>query len=106
MADTYRIVIQPEAFNGMESGYAYIEQYAPESAQQWATGLMDAITSLETFPARCSLAPEDRYFPQEIRQLFYGKGSGTYRILFTITEEAVSVLHIRHGAQDTLRPNA
>ncbi len=33
MAEEYQIVIQPEAYDGMESGYAYLEQNAPESAQ-------------------------------------------------------------------------
>ena len=103
MADTYRIIMQPEAYDDMEGSYAYIEQDAPESAQQWAIGLMEAINSLETFPARCPLAPEDKYFPQEIRQILYGK-TQRYRILFTITQDVVSILHIRHSAQDTLKP--
>ena len=106
MAETHRIIIQPEAYEGMESGYAYIERDAPESAHQWAVGLTNAITSLETFPARCSLAPEDKFFPQVIRQLLYGKGRRTYRILFTITQDVVSILHIRHSAQDTLKPGS
>jgi plasmid stabilization system protein ParE len=89
----------------MESGYQYKAQDAPAIAQQWAIGLMKAITSLETFPARCALAPENRYFPQEIRHLLYGKGRSIYRILFTINDDTVFILHIRHGAQDTLKPN-
>jgi len=103
MADTYRIILQPEAYDDMESSYAYLERDAPESAQQWAIGLMEAINSLDTFPSRCRLAPEDEYFPQEIRQLLYGKAQ-RYRILFTLIEDAVSILHIRHSAQDTLKP--
>lgn len=95
--------MQPEAYDDMEGSYAYIERDAPESAQQWAIGLMEAINSLETFPSRCLLAPEDKHFPQEIRQLLYGKPH-RYRILFTISEDAVSILHIRHTAQDTLKP--
>jgi len=104
MDETYRIIIQPEAYAGMESGYAYIEQDAPESARQWAVGLLAAISSLSTFPKRCALAPENKFFPQEIRQLLYGKGRGAYRILFTIADDTVSILHIRHGARETLKP--
>jgi plasmid stabilization system protein ParE len=104
--ETYRIIIQPEAYEGMVSGYALIEQGSPESASQWALGLMDAISSLATFPARCPLAPESRHFRREIRQLLYGKGRNAYRILFTIADDVVSVLHIRHGAMETLKPNA
>lgn len=104
MADEYHIILQPEAYAGMERAYTYIEQESLDSAHQWAAGLMDAIDSLKTFPARCPIAPESRYFAQEIRQLLYGKGRSRYRILFTIKGDAVSVLHIRHGAQDTLKP--
>jgi plasmid stabilization system protein ParE len=57
-------------------------------------------------PKRCPLAREDRYFSQEIRQLIYGKGRNSYRILFTIIENnevaTVRILHIRHAAQQTL----
>ncbi len=106
MVEEYRIILQPEAYAGMESGYAYIEQEAPESVQQWANGLIDAIHSLQTFPGRCSLAVENQSFPQEIRQLLYGKGRNAYRILFTVVGDVVSILHIRHSAQDALKPGA
>lgn len=60
-------------------------------------------------PKRCSLARENQYFSQEIRQLIYGKGRNSYRILFTIVETneiaIVRILHIRHAAQQTLGEN-
>jgi hypothetical protein len=55
VTETHRIVIQLEAFAGMESGYAYIEQDPPENARQWAIGRMAAIKSLATFPTRCPI---------------------------------------------------
>ncbi|HZT40560.1 MAG TPA: type II toxin-antitoxin system RelE/ParE family toxin [Chthonomonadaceae bacterium] len=105
MAEEYAIILQPEAYEGMESAYEFIEQQAPEYAHEWAIGLMEAIDSLKTFPGRCAIAPENEFFPQEIRQLLYGKGRGVYRVLFAITGDTVSVLHIRHSAQDTLKPD-
>jgi len=106
MPSAYRIVLQPEAFEGMETAYEYIEQDSPERAHRWAAGLMDAIDSLKTFPERCPHAPENEFFPQEIRQLLYGKGRGVYRVLFTVSGDVVSVLHIRHSAQQTLEPES
>lgn len=57
-------------------------------------------------PKRCSLARENKYFSQEIRQLIYGRGRNSYRILFTILEEqeipTVRILYIRHGSQQTI----
>ena len=57
-------------------------------------------------PKRCSLARENDYFSQEIRQLLYGRGRNSYRIIFTIVESQeisiVRILHIRHAAQQTI----
>ena len=77
--------------------------------------MLQAIESLSQMPKRCPLARENESFSQEIRQLFYGKGRSSYRILFTILEEqdtsTVRILHIRYGAQRNLgetpeEPNA
>ncbi|MFN6513748.1 MAG: type II toxin-antitoxin system RelE/ParE family toxin [Nostoc sp. CreGUA01] len=60
-------------------------------------------------PKRCPLAPENEYLSQEIRQLLYGRGRNSYRILFTILEgqevSTVRILHIRHAAQQILGEN-
>ncbi|MEG3899622.1 MULTISPECIES: hypothetical protein [unclassified Microcoleus] len=52
-------------------------------------------------PKRCPIARENQYFSKEIRQLLYGKGRNSYRIIFTIAESedvsAVRILHIRHA---------
>ena len=106
MDEEYRIILQPEAYAGMEAAYEYIDQYSSENAHRWAVEIMDAINSLKTFPRRCGIAPENEFFVQEIRQLLHGKGRNVYRILFTIQDEAISILHIRHGAQDTLKPSS
>ena len=75
-------------------------------ASKWYAGLLEAIESLSQMPKRCPLARENEYFSQEIRQLIYGRGRNSYRILFTILQEqevsTVRILHIRHSAQQTL----
>jgi hypothetical protein len=53
-------------------------------------------------PSRCSLAFENNFFSEEIRQLIYGKGRSAYRILFTIADDTVQVLFVRHAAQKPL----
>jgi hypothetical protein len=50
-------------------------------------------------PRRCALAPENDALTEEIRQLIYGKSRNKYRILFTIREDIVFVLHVRHRSQ-------
>jgi plasmid stabilization system protein ParE len=74
-----------------------------ETARYWQASLLSAIESLVQMPKRCSLARENQYFSQEIRQLIHGKGRNVYRILFTVLEgedvSIVRILHIRHAAQ-------
>jgi plasmid stabilization system protein ParE len=74
-----------------------LEQQAGETGLRWFRNLEQAIQSLSHFPERCSLAPENDRFPFEVRQLLYGRRPHVYRILFTIEQDAVYVLHIRHG---------
>src|SRR5580765_2394198 len=76
-----------------------VSQGAGESAIRWYVALADAIASLSEFPQRCVLAPEDSEFPFEVRLLLYGRKPHVYRILFTIEEDLVYILHIRHGTR-------
>jgi plasmid stabilization system protein ParE len=105
MSEDFRVILQPEAAEGMESAYRWIEAHSPHRARKWINGLMQAIASLEVFPSRCAFAPENEFFEEEIRQCLYGERQGIYRILFTIRENTVHILHIRHGAQEWVRPD-
>ena len=45
------------------------------------------------------LAPESTFFDEPIRQMLFGSGNrGTYRVLFTVIDKSVYVLHVRHGS--------
>ena len=79
-----------------------ISQHAGETGIRWFLSLQDAIATLENFPARCALAPENGQFSFEVRQLLYGRKPHVYRILFTIEGDRVKVLHIRHGRRRTM----
>ena len=96
---TYRVIIQPSAETEIENAYLTIAADAPEAAARWYNGLLDSIMSLSSFPGRCNLAPENNAFGFEIRHLLYGRKGRRYRVLFTVVEDAVQVLHFRHWAQ-------
>jgi hypothetical protein len=55
------------------------------------------------FRVELTVAPENREAPAEVRQLLYGRRPHVYRVLFTINDRVVYVLHIRHGRR---RPQA
>ena len=104
---TYRVDLSSVAKAEADAAFLNFSRYATvEKAQSWYQGLIKAISSLQTMPRRCAIARENDFFSQEIRQLIYGKGKHTYRILFTVLEElaqpTVRILHIRNASQQTL----
>ena len=81
------------------------DQASPAAANQWLAGLYKAIASLETRPLRCPIAAESHKFPEEIRELLHGRSKKhKHRIIFTIREDTVHVLYVRHTARDELEP--
>jgi len=101
----FRVVITPEAEQDLRIAYRYIRGQAPAAARTWLKGARQAIKSLSRNPERASVAAENSAFDETILQLFYGKGNrGTYRILFTILDRKVFVLHVRHGSMLPLQP--
>jgi plasmid stabilization system protein ParE len=99
MSERFRVVITPEAQEGIRHAYEWVSTYSPDSANVWMNGLFRAIQSLDTMPRRAPLAFENDLFREELRQLLYGKRGRVYRILFTIQDNEVQVLFVRHSAQ-------
>ena len=98
---TYRVEPTDKALADAGVAYIWISEQSETAGARWYDGLMKALRSLEINPLRCSLAPENAFFEQEIRQLIYAN----YRILFTIGARTVFVLCVRHGARDYLGPD-
>jgi plasmid stabilization system protein ParE len=99
---SYQVLIQPPAFQEIETAYRWICDYlSPDAANEWYYELQDAIASLQQFPFRCSVAPEAAIIDQNIRQLWVGK-KRTYRILFVVEGDTVAILHVRHCRQAPL----
>ncbi len=104
---TYRIDFSSIAKAEADAAFLSFAQFTTaDRAQLWYQELITAIVSLQEMPRRCPIAREDAFFSQEIRQLLYGQGKHTYRILFTVLEDqlipTVRILHIRHAAQKTI----
>lgn len=80
-----------------QSEYIALEQGNYCNAERWLDGITKAILSLEIFPERCAIAPENSYFTNaEIRHLIYKK---SFRIIFTIQKNEVMILSVRHSAR-------
>ena len=98
----FLVRLTDRALRDMEAIYEFIEADASGGAFAWFHDLSEAIYSLERFPERGTFVPESK----KLRQLFYGKQPGIYRIIYAIDQRnrAVNILHIRHGARAALPP--
>ena len=94
----YKVVLTDRAARDLDEAYRWYADQAPETAICWYNGFLDALNSLANYPERCPLAPESRKLAIEIRQLVYGR-QRSYRAMFLVREQTVTVLHIRHTAR-------
>ncbi len=60
--------------------------------------------SLNKLPTRCPVVPEAKELGFPARHLLYGRGNGTYRIIFHVREDErhVRVLRIWHASRDAI----
>jgi len=96
----YRVIFHSGARDEAMEAAGYIaDQGFPDNAVRWYEGLERAITSLTEMPQRFPRARESESFPGiELRQLVYK----SHRLIFTIINDEVHVLHVRHTAQQNL----
>ena len=95
----FRVIVELSAAQDIAQAHLWLAERSPDAAGRWFSRLYDTIGSLELFPERCPLAPENAFFNAEIREIFHGRRQNKYRILFTVNEGEVHVLHVRHGAR-------
>ena len=97
---THQVIVTQRAKDDLRRYYLLAAEYAPETAARWLDRFESSLQTLATNPERCDLAPEDDLVDQTIRQFFFGKRTGRYRVLFAIEDTQVMVLHIRRGTMD------
>lgn len=100
----YRVELTARAERDLALLYDYIQAETSLTANRWFDGLQRAIFSLERFPFRCAVAPENRNVRSPIRHLLYGRKPHVYRVLFRVWERKriVAVVHVRYGGRDRL----
>lgn len=97
----FRVFVTANAKQDLRSYYELAAERAPHTAEKWLTRFELAINSLDSNPDRCPVAPENDAVTPQIHQLIFGKRSGAYRVLFTISDADVRVLHIRRATMGT-----
>src|SRR5262245_14701342 len=102
---TYRVVITATALAEIEQAFDWLAERNPRAAEKWHASLLAAVDELEEHPLRYPLAPENEWYPGELREFLIGKRRGTYRILFEVYGKRVYIVRVRHSAQDLLQPD-
>jgi plasmid stabilization system protein ParE len=100
---TYRVVLQPEAKRDLREATEYIAEFAPQAAERWTRGFLEAVQSLATRPEQWPLAEEAPYVGVSLREWCYRTKSSVTRALFLIVDDEVRVLRIRRPGQALLR---
>jgi plasmid stabilization system protein ParE len=99
---SFEVEYTTNARRELEDTYLWIKARAPISAVRWREDLITKVETLAVDPHRHRLAPESKKFPCDIRQLLFRKRRSQFRVLFTIAEERVVILSIRHHSRRPL----
>jgi len=91
----YQVNLSQQAQNDLERIFYYIADDSINDAANFILQLERKIYSLELFPDRHPLIPENEFFGTDYRHLIFKK----YRIVCRITERPVFILRIFHGAK-------
>lgn len=96
----YGIVFAPTAYEDLDEILGWLSDEAPEKVPEWHAAIKAHIHTLGHLPERCPYAPENGLWgSEELRQLLFQAYPSKYRVIFTVTESRVHILHIRHGAR-------
>jgi plasmid stabilization system protein ParE len=95
MPAKYRVKITQSAEGDVEEIWTYISHDNPIQALKFIAELDRQISTLERFPQRCPLIPENETLGTHYRHLLFGD----YRTLFKISDKTVYVMRIIHGSR-------
>ena len=95
MPTKFQVRIAESAEKDIEEIWTYIAIDNPAQASKFILQLETQVTTIEKFPQRCSLIPENELLVTQYRHLLYGN----YRTIFRISGKTVVVLRIIHGAR-------
>ena len=71
----------------------YIAEDKPGASENWIESIFKAVDRLNNFPESGRIVPEIKR--QEIREILLG----SYRIIYRIEKDLISILTVRHGKQ-------
>ncbi|SIO45558.1 Plasmid stabilization system protein ParE [Singulisphaera sp. GP187] len=101
----YRIELAATAKADIRETTRWLRDEASQAvADRWLAGLDKAMATLASCPLLCPVAAENDKFDVEIRELLHGRKKNKYRIIFTIRDDQVFILYVRHVVRDEIEP--
>ncbi len=91
----FRVDVTEQAFQDIDAIFAYIADSSPQNAVRWRDQVLEKMQSLFYHPLRHGLAPEAQSVGVEVHQKMFG----VYRILYTVTDDWVTIHGVRHGSR-------
>ena len=101
-----RVVFTKRFSQHLKSICDYIALESPKNALTWLERLESKLERIGEFPEAHPLARENADHKIELRQMMFGKGRNKYRVIFTVKENDVVVLDIRHGTRKNHPPES
>ena len=95
MPRKFRVDITEAAEADVANIWEYIAQDKSDAAIAFVLHLEEQIATLERFPERSPLVPENELLGTAYRHLLYGN----YRTIFKIVGSRVIILRVLHGAR-------
>jgi toxin ParE1/3/4 len=89
----YRVDITVSAEADIAAIWDYIARDSPDAAAAFILRLEEQIATLERYPERCPLVPENDLLGTAYRHLLFGN----YRTIFRIVGARVIILRVIHG---------
>jgi toxin ParE1/3/4 len=102
----FTVRILPRAEQEYNSCLDYIASRSKAGATAWANAYRKALGRLRDNADTCPLATENDWTGFEVRDILFRTRRGRqYRILFTIVESTLWIMHVRGPGQDFVGPD-
>ena len=95
MSKKFSVDITAIAEADISEVWEYIAQDKPEAATAFVMRVEEQINTLENFPERCPLVPENQLLGSVYRHLV----NGNYRTIFKIVGTRVIIMRVLHGSR-------
>jgi toxin ParE1/3/4 len=103
MTSPLPVIITPNATDDLTASWTYLRDRNPRAADEWLVGIRETVLGLGAMPDAYPIAPESQDFDIPIRRALFGKAT-RWRIYYAVIDEAVQVLHVRHGRRSDWQP--